>query len=187
MENIDNARGAGGPPDLPPPLPSKANAGTAVPPSRAQQSLAAHMAAPLLDFDGESIAATRRPAQRAVAQEDDENQDGDGAEISPLVQSFVLWGTVSLVFGVFVVWVNNAPMVLRSGFLLKVFAILVGTGLGATGAVIGDALRKFTLPDAMFTTGGMGRILWLKLFWRVGPQIIGMGIGTILGISVVLS
>jgi hypothetical protein len=106
--------------------------------------------------------------------------------ISPLARTFALWGTVSLVLALLIIWGNTAPSVLRAGFFMKTLAVLVATGLGATGAVIGDALRKFTRPDAFYTSGGMGQILWLKLFWMCGPQLIGLCIGVVMGFGFVL-
>jgi hypothetical protein len=69
---------------------------------------------------------------------------------------------------------------------MKMVAILVGTGLGTLGALAGDAIRRFTKPEGFFTTGGMGSILRTKLFWMVGPQLIGLVLGVLLGASFVL-
>jgi hypothetical protein len=68
----------------------------------------------------------------------------------------------------------------------KVFAILVGTGLGALGALIGNALRKAVHPDAVWTTGGFWALMWVKVFWKWGPQTIGMAAGTFIGIALVI-
>lgn len=129
----------------------------------------------------DDMVAAQQPMARA------QNGGGDHAPpLSPLAQSVVVWGMVSLVLALCVLWGNTAPAVLRAGFFMKALAVLVATGLGTTGAVIGDALRKFTRPDAFYTSGGMGRILWLKLFWMCGPQLIGLGIGLTLGLGLVL-
>lgn len=189
MENhrdtVGTTAAGGPPPDLPPPLPTRSSPAAATPSAQARGTHGLHTDAPLLEFEDGAIASPRRPAPRVEAPDRD-NDESEDLQPSPLVQSFVLWGIVSLVFGIFMIWVNTAPTVLRANFFMKVLAILVGAGCGATGAVIGDALRKFTRPDAFFTSGGMGQILWLKLFWMGGPQIIGMVIGTLLGIGMVL-
>jgi hypothetical protein len=92
-----------------------------------------------------------------------------------LIGSFVL----SLVF---VVLQKTGP-VAQAGFLTKTLCVLAGGCLGFLGFLIGDGLRRFTTPDALFTNGGIGSILMIKLFWLYGPQIIGMVIGVCLGIS----
>ena len=52
--------------------------------------------------------------------------------------------------------------------------------------LIGDAIRKFAHPDAVFTGGGMLSLIWIKVFWKVGPQVIGLFIGVMLGCALVL-
>lgn len=176
-----SAAGADQPPDLPPPLPSRGRSDRS-PGGHPSQAGATRPAA------GDSGHTRSSPAEhvRVRPRGTQDSDQGERAQLSPLAQSFVLWALLSLAFGILAVAVNTAPIVLRAGFFAKVFAVLVGAGLGATGAVIGDALRKFTRPDAFFTSGGMGQILWLKLFWMFGPQVIGMVAGTLLGIGLVL-
>jgi len=97
-----------------------------------------------------------------------------------------IWAAVAFIVACILTFNNSSYMVVRAGFFMKMVAILVGTGLGTAGAMLGDALRRFTKPDAFFTSGGMGSILKTKLFWMVGPQLIGMVIGVMLGASFVL-
>ena len=64
-------------------------------------------------------------------------------------------------------------------------AIFIGAYLGSyVGAKIGDCLRKIAHPDAFITSGGMSDILKTKFFWAFGPQLIGMGIGSLIGMSI---
>ena len=49
--------------------------------------------------------------------------------------------------------------------------------LGWGGAIIGDFLRKALMPDMIYTRGGFVGLLKAKLFWLVGPQLIGLVIG----------
>jgi len=102
-------------------------------------------------------------------------------------QRFALtWGIVSFIIAAIIVTHNTSPMVVLASFGAKVFAAIVGTIFGLAGAAIGEAFRRFALPDRFFTTGGMTSIIKTKLFWMVGPQIIGMLIGVFLGAALVL-
>ena len=97
------------------------------------------------------------------------------------------WALAAFAFAIFAVTFNNSGMVLRAGFFAKAFAVLVGTLLGWGGALLGDAICRFARPSAVFTTGGFFSLVFTKLFWIAGPQLIGMGIGVMLGMSQVLS
>lgn len=103
-----------------------------------------------------------------------------------LIQSAVIWGIAALILAILACTFNNSPMVLRAGFFAKLFAVIVGTAFGTAGALIGDAIRKFAHPNAVFTSGGMLSMIWIKVFWKVGPQIIGLVIGVMLGCGLVL-
>ena len=103
-----------------------------------------------------------------------------------LIQSAVIWGIAALILAILACTFNNSSMVLRAGFFAKLFAVIAGTILGTGGALIGDAIRKFAHPDAVFTGGGMLSLIWIKVFWKVGPQVIGLFIGVMLGCALVL-
>lgn len=62
--------------------------------------------------------------------------------------------------------------------LILFVIVFIGCYIGAN---IGNILRKVALPDSIFTTGGMIDILKVKLFWTVGPQLIGFIAGGVLG------
>jgi hypothetical protein len=59
------------------------------------------------------------------------------------------------------------------GFGVVSLAIIFGT----LGGVIGDALRRWAHPDAQVIGGGFFEIIGQKIFWAIGPQVIGCGIG----------
>lgn len=59
---------------------------------------------------------------------------------------------------------------------------LVGGLVGAFGALVGNILRLFAMPAFVVTDGTMMSLIWSKLFWRIGPQCIGLAIGTYGGI-----
>jgi hypothetical protein len=43
--------------------------------------------------------------------------------------------------------------------------------------MIGDLIRRFAIPDIVFTSGGMFQLIKTKLFWLCVPQLVGMIIG----------
>lgn len=96
------------------------------------------------------------------------------------------WGVTSLALAIVMVVYNTAAMVLSAGFFAKLFAVIVGTVLGLIGALIGDAIRKFAHPDAVWTSGGFFSLIGIKLFWLLGPQLIGLAIGVATGCTIVL-
>ena len=96
------------------------------------------------------------------------------------------WGGTALVLAIFMISKNTAPFVLAASFFAKFFAVIVGTLTGCAGALIGNAIRKFVQPDSVFTSGRFFHLLWVKVFWMFGPQVIGLVIGTVIGISLVL-
>jgi hypothetical protein len=55
------------------------------------------------------------------------------------------------------------------------FWVTMGPGIGM---FIGALIRKWLLPDAIYTNEGMTGIFKAKLFWAIGPQ----GIGWLLGL-----
>lgn len=96
------------------------------------------------------------------------------------------WGVASVVLSILMITFNHSAMVLGASFFMKVLAFIAGTVMGLVGALIGDAIRRFAQPDAVYTTGGALHLIWLKLFWLWGPQVIGLVIGSLLGIGLVL-
>lgn len=101
-------------------------------------------------------------------------------------RTMLVWAGLALALAILMCTVNSSALVLRAGFFLKLIAIIVGAVLGLVGAVLGDAIRKFAQPDAVFTSGGMLQLIWVKVFWRIGPQVIGLVLGVALGTSLVL-
>lgn len=101
-------------------------------------------------------------------------------------RTVLMWAGLAFVVAVVACVFNNSAMVLRAGFFAKLFAVIVGTALGLGGALIGNAIRKFAHPDAVFTSGGIVQLVWIKVFWKIGPQVIGLLVGVMLGCSLVL-
>jgi hypothetical protein len=97
-----------------------------------------------------------------------------------------LWAVAAFVLAIFSCTHNSSAMVLEAGFFAKLFAVIVGTALGTLGALGGDAIRKFAQPDFLITTGGFFQFLWVKVFWKIGPQVVGLFIGVFMGCGLVL-
>jgi len=124
-----------------------------------------------------------------MSQQDHHNQDYLNEEevekfsASPAV---IGWGIAALALAIFSVTFNTSAMVLGAGWFAKCMAVLVGSVLGWGGALIGDAIRRFAHPDAVFTNGGILSLIWIKVFWALGPQLIGLFIGVFSGAAIVL-
>jgi hypothetical protein len=101
-------------------------------------------------------------------------------------ESAAIWGAAALVVAIVACSFNTSPLVLGASFGAKLMAVLAGTLLGLAGALIGDAIRKFAQPDFVMTTGGAFNLIWIKLFWLAGPQVIGLLLGVFVGAALVL-
>ncbi|QRY76907.1 hypothetical protein JVX91_14895 [Pseudomonas sp. PDNC002] len=112
-------------------------------------------------------------------------EDDDSQEL-PVNPAVVGWGVAAVIFAILALTFNDSPLVLGAGFFAKFVAFLVGSVLGWIGALIGDAIRKFASPDAIYTSGGVASIVWAKLFWICGPQVIGLLAGVFIGCAIVL-
>jgi hypothetical protein len=120
-------------------------------------------------------------------QEQSTAEQANNQSDEPMQTSTMLWGIAAIGLSILMLTFNNAHMVVTASFLSKFFAFFVGTLGGWLGVFIGDAIRQFALPDSFYTSGGMGSIIKTKLFWAIGPQLIGLCIGVAMGISIVLS
>ncbi|WP_202020914.1 hypothetical protein [Pseudomonas sp. ADAK18] len=112
------------------------------------------------------------------------NKEGDNTSgISP---AMIGWGVAAAVLAIVSVTFNTSHMALGAGWFAKCVAVLVGAFLGWLGALAGDAIRKFAHPDAVFTNGGILSLIWIKVFWAVGPQVLGLCVGVFFGGAMVL-
>ena len=109
--------------------------------------------------------------------------DSDASSLSPAT---IGWGVAAVVLAILSVTFNSSAMVLGAGWFAKCLAVLVGGFLGWMGALAGDAIRKFAHPDAVFTNGGILSLIWIKVFWAIGPQVLGLCVGVFFGGAMVL-
>jgi hypothetical protein len=105
---------------------------------------------------------------------------------SQLKYFVITWGIAAIILSIVFVVFNSAPLVVRAGLFASVLAAVAGAALGTVGAVIADAIRRFAHPDMIITDGGFFSLLGAKLFWKIGPQLIGLVGGVALGIALVL-
>lgn len=122
-------------------------------------------------------------SQNANKQDLDNQDEDDGFPINPAI---IGWAVAALILAIISVTFNSSARVLAASFFAKFFVVLLGTALGTLGALLGDAIRKFAHPDAVYTTGGMLHLIWIKVFWALGPQVIGLFCGVFLGAGIVL-
>lgn len=66
----------------------------------------------------------------------------------------------------------------RLGFFGFVAFLLAGTVFTTIGVSVGDAFRRFVMPDAYFVSGAVDSFK-KKVFWSIGPQAIGWFVGFI--------
>jgi hypothetical protein len=84
--------------------------------------------------------------------------------------TFITWFVVSLVFSITIVTMTTGTF----GFFRPFFFILLSIILAPLAAVLGNAIRKFSQPDTVVAGPGIGTYILTKLFWKIGPQLIGV-------------
>lgn len=110
----------------------------------------------------------------------------DGIDTPAWIPAAIGWGIAATALAIFSVTSNTSSLALGASTAAKVFAVIVGILLGTVGALLGDALRRFARPGAFFTQGGFFSLIWIRVFWTIGPQVIGLVIGVLLGGALVL-
>ena len=90
------------------------------------------------------------------------------------------WALAAFAVAICMVTFNNSGMVLREGLLAKAFAAVIGT-------LLRDSICRFVRPSSVLTSGRFFRLVFTKLSWIAGPQVVGLFIGVALGMSQVLS
>ncbi len=101
-------------------------------------------------------------------------------------QTAIVWGIAAIALSIVSCTFNNSAIVLSASLFAKILAVCAGSVAGTLCALVGDALRRAVRPDFVITNGGFFSLLGSKLFWAVGPQVIGLAIGVFLTITLVL-
>jgi|GEM_PF-3062805 len=73
------------------------------------------------------------------------------------------------------------PWLAHSAVVRGIAVFIFCPPLALIGWLVGDAIRKFVMPDFILTSGGFSGLLKAKLFWALGPQAIGAGAGLLIG------
>lgn len=68
------------------------------------------------------------------------------------------------------------------------FTVFTGGLLGGiTGCAVGNSICNFTRPKIIGTSGNLGDIAMIKIFWLIIPQLTGILLGWVLGIHFMLT
>ena len=106
--------------------------------------------------------------------------------MSPAKKNYLLFYLVVTTVFSFLICMFIKPKGLDFGFGARLLAALLATSAGFLGALIGDFVRRFAIPDVVFTNGGMMSLIKTKLFWLCVPQLIGMFAGIVVGSAMIL-
>lgn len=122
-----------------------------------------------------------------MTQREDGAQDVSTSSMAPSTSPMVIgWGLAALSLAIFTLIFNTSPLVLGASIMAKVFAAVVATVLGTLGALLGNVIRKAAQPDVVFTQRGFLGLIWIRIFWAIGPQVIGLFAGVFIGSAIVL-
>lgn len=102
-----------------------------------------------------------------------------------LKQQAVIWAVLALAFSVFGVYANLHRSFAGSSVFILVLAVIAGTVGGTLGALIGLWVRNILQPDFVITDGRVSSIAKTKLYWWIGPQLIGFFAGSLVLIAIV--
>ncbi len=80
-----------------------------------------------------------------------------------------------LIFLAFTVMTIFAPNI-HLGFFGTLAFLLIGSAFTTAGVSIGDAFRRFVMPDFYLASDAVDSFK-KKIFWAIGPQAIGWFIG----------
>lgn len=72
-------------------------------------------------------------------------------------------------FLIYIIMIILFFMMYKNGFIPTISTLLIGY----VGAVIGNAIRIYGIPDMYFTDGTLWGSIKTRFFWAYGPQLIG--------------
>lgn len=83
---------------------------------------------------------------------------------------FAIFATITIIL----IFSSNAHL----GFFGYVATLFVGTFFTTIGVFLGDSFRHFTKPDILAASDSVD-MFKKRVFWKIGPQVIGWIIGYI--------
>lgn len=83
----------------------------------------------------------------------------------------VIISSIIIIFGVISTF-NEMSNLSFSKLLVELLTIIFGFIVSLIGGAIGELLRNYTKPDTIYSYGFWG-MLKNKIFWAIGPQLIG--------------
>jgi hypothetical protein len=92
------------------------------------------------------------------------------------VKYFIIAFTLSLVIVLFNVFSDTGEIYGFWHGVKILFWLTVGPG---AGMLVGDFIRQWLMPDAIYTREGVVGIFKAKIFWAVGPQSVGWLLGVL--------
>lgn len=89
-----------------------------------------------------------------------------------IAKQFVICLAIMILFALVSIFSSKVHI----GFWGNIIFLIAGTILTTIGVAIGDAFRRFVMPDSFFASGAVDAFK-KKLFWLYGPQAIGWFVG----------
>ena len=97
----------------------------------------------------------------------------DGVTVKSIQDRVNVLGPYSLVILV-ISWIIVAGMYFsQATFGSALLALIAFTVLSPIGVFLGNKFRTIVKPDMMFTSG-VGELVKTKIFWAIGPQVVGI-------------
>lgn len=99
-------------------------------------------------------------------------------KIKELLVKFLKVNKVSVIISSIIIFLgvistfNEISNLSFSKILVELLTIVFGFIVSLIGGVIGELLRNYTKPDMIYSYGFWGT-LKNKVFWSIGPQLIG--------------
>lgn len=87
-------------------------------------------------------------------------------------------------------WVTFAMMIAIMVYSVKFGSFgggLLFITVGYIGAVIGNAVREYAMPDVYFTDGTVWENVKTRFFWNHGPQLAGFFLIYMIGLKIASS
>ena len=117
----------------------------------------------------------------------DVNNIGDNQPrqaLSALSKTLILYAVIAAAAALFSACVYdgkvNHRVVVQVSFWVRAGVFIAGTVGGTIGMMLGRFARDLVRPDFIITGGGMSGLVKARLFWALGPQLIGMLAGLFL-------